>query len=300
MRTLALALLFTVVSATGVFAQGLSVDDFYSPIQSRETMSYREALQHFNGMRFPIYQDKRMGYTIYGYLYTREMVKDHIQAIVDMFNVNDPAELQNLIDTYAYYTPSEGELYIFTYFEAPHMQNRFYKDLLDDWPSYVNFEYGVDQIQTRIEQLRDRVEGYGEDPAEEEMIFDGGTNPIKFSYTDDWLYKLDSEWTEMEYRRVSNAYENRFAFLFAETDKQRIRDLVNNKITPTMRFISGRKDMYAVVDFNQRMIGWIVRTVDPEYFEEIMLKQREGTWEGAPITDPNPVAHSKSKYRTKK
>jgi len=300
MRTLALALLFTVVSATTVFAQGLSVDDFYSPIQSRETMSYREALSQFNGQRFPIYQDKRMGYTVYGYLCTREMVKDHVQAIIDMFNVDDPVEVQNLIDTYAFYTPPVGELYVFTYFEAPHMQNRFYKDLLDDWPSYVNFEYGVDQIQTRIEQLRDRVEGYGDDPVEEEMIFDGGTNPIEFSYTDNWLYSLESEWTDLEYRRVSNAYEYRFTFLFGDTDKQRVRDLINNGITPTMRFISGRKDMYAVVNFDSRMIGWVIRTVDPEFFDEIMLKQREGTWEGTGISDPNPGAHSKSKYRIKK
>lgn len=300
MRTLALALLFTVVSATGVFAQGLSTDDFFQPIPSRETMSYREAYAHFNGQRFPIYQDKRMGYTVYGYLYTREMVQDHIQAIIDMFNVGDAVEVQKLIDYYAFYTPPEGELYIFTYFEAPHMQNRFYKDLLDDWPSYVNFEYGIDQIQTRIEQLRDRIEGYGEEPASEEMVFDGGTNPIKFHYSDDWLYTLDSEWTDLEYRRVSNAYEYRFTFIFGEDDKQNIRDWVNNKVMPTMRLVSGRKDMYAIVNFDQRMVSWVVRTVDPEFFEEIMIKQREKTWEGAAIIDPNPIARSKSKYRSKK
>ncbi|HJZ13641.1 MAG TPA: hypothetical protein VJ521_15915, partial [Acidobacteriota bacterium] len=175
MRTLALVLVFIAVSATGVFAQGLSVDDFYAPIASRTTMDFREAVAHFHGQRFVLYQDKRMQYSIYGYLYTREMVKDHIQSIIDSYTLNDDSVVQDLIDTYAFFTPPEGAIYVFTYFEGPHMENRFYKDLLDDWPNYVSFEYGVDQIQVRIEQLRDRVEGYGEEPTSEEMVFDGGT-----------------------------------------------------------------------------------------------------------------------------
>jgi hypothetical protein len=297
MRTLALVFLFIAVSATGVFAQGLTVDDFYAPIASRTTMDYREALTHFHGQRFVFYQDKRMQYSIYGYLYTREMVKDHIQAIIDSFNVDDDAVVQDLIDRYAFYTPPEESIYVFTYFEAPHMENRFYKDLLDDWPSFVSFEYGVEQIQVRIEQLRDRVEGYGEDPVEEEMIFDGGTNPIKFHYTDDWLFAIKPEWTDLEYRRVPNSYEYRLTFWFNENDRQVIRDLVDNKIMPTMRLVSSRSDLWAIKDFDSRMISWVVRTVDPIYFEEIMTKQREKTWEGAPIIDPNPMARSKTKYR---
>ncbi|MCD6118428.1 hypothetical protein J7K50_01150 [bacterium] len=287
MRTLALVLLFVVVTATGVYAQALTVNDFYAPVPSRESMDYREALSHFSGQRFLLHLDKDMGYTTYGYLYTREMVKDHIQALIDEFNIDEPEIIQDLIDRYAYFTPEEGQMLIFTYFEGPHMENRFYKDLLDDWPNYVSFEYGVGQIQNRIEQLRDRIEYFEDKPVEEEMIFTGGIKPIKFHYTEDWLWTIKPEWSELDYRRVSNAYEYRFEFWFNDKDRMIIRELIDNKIMPTMRLVSGRKDMYAVEEFDNRMISWVVRTIDPEYFEEIMAKQLEKTWEGAPIDDPN-------------
>lgn len=300
MRTLAIVLILTFALAGQAAGQGLSVFDFYQPIGSRTAKSYKNALEHFNGQRFTLYQNKNLGYQINGYLYTREMVVDHIQALIDEYNVAEPDVVQRLIDRYAYYTPEEGQILVFTYFEAPHMQNRFYKDLLDTWRHHVYFEFGVQQIQNRIEDHRRRLEHYGEEPASDEMVFNGGTYPINFDYTDDWMWTIHPEFGALEYRRVPNAYECRFEFWFSESDKQVIRDLVDNKIFPTMRLVSGRQDMFGVKEFDKRFVSWVILTVDPDYFDDIMYAQRDKMWDGAAITDPKPNRGKKRSFFSKR
>lgn len=288
MRVIAFALLFVVVFAANVFAGGLTVDDFYAPIPSQTRGSYKEALNHFRGQRFNLVENNNMGYTIYAYLYTREMVKDHIQALLDEFNVGDYERVQTLIDHYSYYTPEEGQILVFTYFEAPHIENRYYKDLLDDWPNYVSLEVGVQQIQNVIERQRDVLEHYGPEPLGEESYFNGGTYPIEFSYDEDWIWTISPEWGPIEYRFIPNAYECRFEFWFSRYDIQAIEDLIDNGIMPTFRLVSSKHNLYGSKSFNNRMVSWIVRTIDPDYFAYTQKQQREKIWEGAPVDDPNP------------
>ncbi|MEP0814070.1 MAG: hypothetical protein HRF49_05335 [bacterium] len=286
MRTLTLAVLFVVAMAGGAIAAGLTVDDFYPAMPSRTMIDYREALLQYPSQRFQLVHDKEMGYTVYGYLFTREMVKDFIQAVIDEYGLNDPGDIQWLIDKYAYYTPEPGQVLVFAYFEGFHMENRYYKELLDTWPETVYFEFGVDQIQRIIERQRKNVEHYRGEPEEGDNQYGGGINPITFHYTDDWIWAIKPEYS-FEYRRVPNAYEYRFEFWFTDSDIQLVKDLIENEIFPTFRLVSSQYNLYGKRTFDRRFGNWIIKSLDPEYFDMVMEQQRKKLWTGAKLSDPN-------------
>ena len=150
MRFFWMVLVCLALIATPVLAQGLKVEDFRPAIPSRTMLSTDWSLSRYPGQKMLLFEDKMFGYKIYSYVLTRELVKDHIQAVIDEFNIFDRDNIEDMINYYLDITPQEREVLVVLLYTAPNISNRYYINHLSNLDQKVYLEYGVKPIQKHV------------------------------------------------------------------------------------------------------------------------------------------------------
>jgi len=263
------ALFVGAIATAPALAQGLSAEDFRPAIPSRTRYSYDLSLSRYPGQRMLLYWDKKFGYEIYSYVFTRQMIKDHIQTTIDKFAISDPDEIENLINYYLDVTPQEREAITVLYFEAPKISNRYFVNEFIDFEKNIHLEYGAPAAQWHVLKARKAMAKERRDyPTKEEMAYEGGKHALFLDMDADYLYYPkktlleDQSWDPM-----NNAYRWVIAFSFGDEDVARLEEFILNHIDVTFSLVLSRPEMFEYKALPKLQQYQILKMVDPEFVE---------------------------------
>jgi len=255
--------------ATPALAQGLSVEDFRPPIPSRTMYSFDKAVSFWPGQKAVLFEDKRFGYKLYAYVFTRNLVQDHIQKVIDQFNITDPARIEDMINSYLDVTPQEREILVQIFYTAPNISNRYYINHLQGFEDTVYLEYGAPRVQKHVQMARRAMSMERRDyPTRDEMVFEGGTRPLYVDVDQDYLYYPEKVLLEDQgWDSMSKAYRWSFAFNFTDEDIARIEEFILNDIDVEFNLVLSDPELFSYCAVRPHIRYQILRLVDPEFVE---------------------------------
>ena len=286
----AAALFVGAIFAAPALAQGLTVGDFRPAIPSRTRYSYDLSLSRYPGQRMLLYWDKKFEYKVYSYVYTRQMIVDHIQTTIDKYALSDPGQIEDLINYYLDVTPQEREAIAVIYFEAPGISNRYYVNRFNDFESSIYLEYAAQKVQKHVLRAREQMAKERRDyPTKEEMTYGEGKEPLFLDLDADYMYYPEKVMLEDQtWDPMNNAYRWVIAFKFGDEDVARLEEFVLNGINVTFSLVLSRPEMFEYKALPRLQQYQILRMVDPEFveFEESIEE----------LTPPKESTKAKEKY----
>ncbi|OPX23008.1 MAG: hypothetical protein B1H03_02950 [Planctomycetales bacterium 4484_113] len=260
------------IFAAPALAQGLTVEDFRPAIPSRVRHSYDLSLSRYPGQRMLLYWDKKFDYKIYSYIYTRQMIIDHIQTTIDKYALSDASQIENLINYYLDVTPQEREAIAVLYFEAPKISNRYFLNEFVDFEDSVFLEYGAPKVEKHVLRARKQMAKERRDyPTKDEMVYEAGKHPLFLDLDSDYLYYPEKVMLEDQtWDPMNDAYRWVIAFKFSDEDIARLEEFLLNDIDVTFSLVLSRPEMFEYKALPKLQQYQILRMVDPEFidFEE--------------------------------
>lgn len=262
-------LLVGAMVALPALAQGLTVKDFRPAIPSRVRHSYDLSLSRYPGQRMLLYWDKKFRYKVYSYVYTRQMIIDHIQTVIDKNGLSDEGQIEDLINYYLDVTPQEREAIAVLYFEAPGISNRYFINEFVDFENNIYMEYGAPKVEHHVLQARKQMAKERRDyPTKKEMIYEAGKHPLFLDLDTDYLYYPEKVLLEdQSWDPMNNAYRWVIAFKFSDEDIARLEEFLLNKIDVTFSLVISRPEMFEYKALPKLQQYQILRMVDPEFIE---------------------------------
>lgn len=290
MRFFWMVLVCLALIATPVLAQGLKVEDFRPAIPSRTMLSTDWSLSRYPGQKMLLFEDKKFGYKLYSYVLTRELVKDHIQAVIDEFNIFDRDNIEDMINYYLDVTPQEREVLVVLLYTAPNISNRYYINHLSNLDQKVYLEYGVKPIQKHVLKARDAMAKDRRDyPTEDEMIYKAGTRPLYLDVDKDYLYYPERVVLEDQgWDNIAKCYRWMFAFTFTDEDIARLEEFILNNINVEFSLVLSDPELFSYKTLRPYMKYQILKLVDPEFVDFM-----EGIEEMSPPKEPVKVDDDK-------
>lgn len=261
--------LFVALFSLVAKAEGLKPEDFRPAIPSRAKLSYDWSLSRYPGQRMHLYWDKKLGYHVYSYVLTRELIKDQIQRIIDANQITDTAKIQEIINYYLDVTPQEREVIVILYFKAPSISNRYFINELVNFENFAHLEYGSKKLEKHVEWARKQMAKERRDyPTKEELIYEGGARPFYVDLEGDYLYYPEKTvLKDQEWDPLVNAYRWVLAFRFSDEDIARIEELLLNEIPVQFSLVLSDPHMFQYKELPKLQQYQILRLIDPEFVE---------------------------------
>jgi len=150
----------------------LTLADFRFPVPERTMKAFNiERLEYPQHSKL-VWHDECRGYTVTAFFFTRDMVRDHIQGLIDEYYICDAAIVQQVIDYYAEVTPQCGEAISWVWFAvdkkgnhyADRLENPYFSKYLYNFEDKFYLEFGLPKVQQKVDaemheflyQYRDR------------------------------------------------------------------------------------------------------------------------------------------------
>jgi len=269
MRFTGIILISLALLATPVMAQGLTADDLRPPIPSRTMLSLDKFVSSYPGQKMTLFQDYRFGYELTAYVLTRKLVKEHIQKVIDQYNITDPYAVEDLINSYLDMTPQEREVLVFLFFTAPNISNRYFINHLQGLENTVYLEYGSSPVQKHVMKARQAMKKERRDyPTKYEMVYDEGTRPLFVDLDEDYLYYPERVVLEDQgWDSMNKAYRWAFAFNFTDEDIARIEEFILNDIDVEFSLVISDPEFFKYMGVRPHMKYQILNLVDPEFVD---------------------------------
>ncbi|OGK11732.1 MAG: hypothetical protein A2Y63_00240 [Candidatus Riflebacteria bacterium RBG_13_59_9] len=232
-------------------------------------LSLDQSLSYWPGQRMVLFEDREFGYKLYSYILTRGLVRDHIQKIIDQFNISDPNKIEDMINTYLDITPQEREILVTVFYTAPNIANRYYINHLSGFEDTVYLEYGSQRVQKHVQKAREAMKNERRDfPTKDEMIFDAGTRPLFLDLDKDYLFYPEKVVLEDQgWDSMNKAYHWAFAFNFTDEDIARIEEFVLNDIEVDFSLILSDPELFSYTGAKPYLEYQILRSVDAEFVD---------------------------------
>ncbi len=250
-------------------AQPFKPEDFRPAIPSRTKLSYDWSLSRYPGQRMHLYWDKKLGYHVYSYVVTRELIKDQIQRVIDANNITDAGKTQEVINYFLDITPQGREAIVILYFKAPGISNRYFVNELVNFEDYVHLEYGSQKLEKHVERARNQMaKERRQYPTKEELIYEGGARPFFVDVEGDYLYYPEKVvLKDQEWDPLVNAYRWVIAFRFNDQDISRIEELLLNEIPVKFSLVLSNPEMFEYKELTKLQQYQILRMIDLEFVE---------------------------------
>lgn len=137
----------------------LTLEDFRLPVPGRVQKEFNwERLTYPDNSRV-VWHDDCNKYTVSAFFFTRDMVRDHIQTLIDAYYVCDPDVVQQMIDYYAEVTPQSGEAISWVWFSVDEDKhditdlgpNRYFERYLANFKDKFYLEFGLPKAQSIVD-----------------------------------------------------------------------------------------------------------------------------------------------------
>jgi hypothetical protein len=137
----------------------LTLDDFRFPVVKRTMKEFDLEREYYPKHSKMVWNDFCHGYTVTAFFFTRDMVRDHIQRLIDEYYICDPAILQQTIDYYAEVTPQCGEAISWVWFSvddskhpyADKRENRYFMRYLANFKDKFYLQFGDTNAQDMVD-----------------------------------------------------------------------------------------------------------------------------------------------------
>jgi hypothetical protein len=146
----------------------LTLEDFRYPVPGRTHKEWAQMSWYYPEHSRTVWHDADHGFTVTAFFFTRDMVRDHIQRMIDEYYVCDPDIVQQMIDYYAEVTPQCGEAISWVWFRVDDSHtyvdqrpNQFFKNYLSSFKDKFYLEFGLPKAQADVdEEVRDFLYQY--------------------------------------------------------------------------------------------------------------------------------------------
>lgn len=153
----------------------LTLEDFRFPVPKRTKKEFNFERLYYPEHAVTVWESDCHNYRVTAFFFTRDMIRDHIQRLIDEYYVCEPAVLQQVIDYYAEVTPQCGEAISWVWFAVnqkghvmpDRMENRYFTKYLGNFKDKFYLEFGLPKAQEIVDenlreflyQYRDRGKG---------------------------------------------------------------------------------------------------------------------------------------------
>jgi hypothetical protein len=144
----------------------LTLEDFRFPVAKRTAKAFTFERMYYPEHSVQVWHDRCHGYSVTAFFFTRDMVRDHIQRLVDEYYICEPDLLQQIIDYYAEVTPQCGEVISWVWFAvddnkqhhyADRAENRYFTSYLSSFKDKFYLEFGLPKVQAKVDE---KVRGF--------------------------------------------------------------------------------------------------------------------------------------------
>lgn len=138
----------------------LTLADFRYPVVKRTAKEFSFERLYYPDHSLVSWHDDCAGYTVTAFFFTRDMVRDHIQRLVDEYYICEPDLLQQVIDYYAEVTPQCGEAISWVWFAvdkknhnySDQLENPFFTKYLYNFEDKFYLEFGLPKVQDKVDE----------------------------------------------------------------------------------------------------------------------------------------------------
>ena len=138
----------------------LTLEDFRYPVPGRTHKEWAEMTWYYPEHSRVVWHDVDHGFTVTAFFFTRDMVRDHIQRLIDEYYVCEPDLVQQMIDYYAEVTPQCGEAISWVWFRVDdkghpygdQRPNRFFENYLYNLKDKFYLEFGLPKAQAEMDE----------------------------------------------------------------------------------------------------------------------------------------------------
>jgi hypothetical protein len=137
----------------------LTLDDFRFPVVKRTLQEFNWERERYPKDSKVVWHDDCHHYTVSAFFFTRDMVRDHIQRLIDEYYICDKDIVQQMIDYYAEVTPQCGEAISWVWFSvddaghhyADKRENRYFMSYLANFKDKFYLEFGDPKAQKIVD-----------------------------------------------------------------------------------------------------------------------------------------------------
>jgi len=149
----------------------LTLADFRFPVVKRIQGEFNLERMYYPKHSVMVWHDRCHGFTVSAFFFTRDMVRDHIQRLIDEYYICEPDLLQQVIDYYAEVTPQCGEVISWVWFAvdndskthnyADRRDNPYFRQYLYNFKDKFYLEFGLPKVQDKLDrEVRDFLYQY--------------------------------------------------------------------------------------------------------------------------------------------
>lgn len=137
----------------------LTLADFRFPVVSRTQREFDFERNYYPDHSRVVWHDKCHSFTVTAFFFTRDMIRDHIQRLIDEYYICDPDLVQQMIDYYAEVTPQCGEAISWVWFSvddkghsyADQRENRYFMNYLSNFKDKFYLDFGMPRAQRFVD-----------------------------------------------------------------------------------------------------------------------------------------------------
>jgi hypothetical protein len=136
----------------------LTLEDFRFPVPKRTQREFIIERLAYPQQAVTVWKDDCHKFSVTAFFFTRDMIRDHIQRLIDEYYVCDADTLQQVIDYYAEVTPQCGEAISWVWFsvDGPEVmkggrENRYVANYLSNFKDKFHLEFGLPKVQDKID-----------------------------------------------------------------------------------------------------------------------------------------------------
>lgn len=137
----------------------LTLADFRFPVPARTQREFIMERLYYPKHAVTVWEDKAHKFRVTSFFFTRDMVRDHIQRLLDEYYICDPDLAQQIIDYYAEVTPQCGEAISWVWFhiDGPESmqggrENRYFGNYLSSFKDKFHLEFGLPKVQAKVDK----------------------------------------------------------------------------------------------------------------------------------------------------
>ena len=138
----------------------LTLEDFRYPVAKRTQKEFSMERAYYPDHAVTVWHDDCDNYTVTAFFFTRDMIRDHIQRLVDEYYICEPDVLQQVIDYYAEVTPQCGEVISWVWFSVDRkghhwnerVENAYFKRYLTNFEDKFYLEFGLPKVQDKVDE----------------------------------------------------------------------------------------------------------------------------------------------------
>ena len=138
----------------------LTVDDFRFPVPKRSAKGFSYERDYYPDHSVVVWHDRDNMFSVTAFFFTRDMIRDHVQRLVDEYYICEPDLLQQVIDYYAEVTPQNGEIITWVWFSiddnkevfSGREENRYFASYLSNFKDKFHLDFGLPKVQKTVDK----------------------------------------------------------------------------------------------------------------------------------------------------